>query len=177
MKSSVTIVFMIGVIQIGQTVAACKKDLSEDLLDLLIKCRNQKTEIDGLTRKTRPAFTASLTAKKALAANQVMIFDKVWLNTGDIYNPSTGVFTVPMNGLYLVSSSMMSDKRTHLHCHLWRNAQPNVGVFGTGYSQGTLNAVMDLKKGEHLTIRHHNGGVENAYGYHWSMFSAYLISE
>ncbi|CAG2188162.1 unnamed protein product [Mytilus edulis] len=156
MTTAAIIFTMIGVIQIGQMVAAHKT---------------------GLTRKTRPAFTASLTATKALVAKQVMIFDKVWLNNGDIYNPKTGVFTVPMNGLYLVSSSMMSDSGTHLHCHLWRNDQSNVGVFGTGYSQGTLNTVMDLNKGECLTIRHDNRNSENVYGVHWSMFSAYLISE
>ncbi|VDI63872.1 Hypothetical predicted protein, partial [Mytilus galloprovincialis] len=151
--------------------------LSEDLLDLLCKSRKQNTEIEGLTRTTRPAFTASLTNKKTLAAKEIIKFDKVWLNTGDIYDPSTGIFTVPINGLYLVSSSMMSDSGKHLHCHLWRNDQSNVGVFGTGYSQGSLNTVMDLKKGEHLTIHLHNGAVENAYGFHWLMFSAYLISE
>ncbi|CAG2257109.1 unnamed protein product [Mytilus edulis] len=156
MTTAAIIFTMIGVIQIGQMVAANKT---------------------GLTRKTRPAFTASLTAKKGLTAKQVMIFDKVWLNTGDIYNPATGVFTVPMNGLYLVSSSMMSDRGTHLHCHLWRNDQKNVGVFGTGFSQGSLNAVMNLNKGDSLTIRHDGGGNENVYGLHWSMFSAYLISK
>ncbi|OPL20147.1 hypothetical protein AM593_10652, partial [Mytilus galloprovincialis] len=164
MTTAVIIFTMIGVIQIGQIVAANKIDntFSESLLGLLCKSRNQKSEVGGLTRKTRPAFTASLTATKALAAKQVMIFDKVWLNNGNIYNPKTGVFTVPMNGLYLVSSSMMSDRGTHLHCHLWRNGQSNVGVFGTGFSQGTLNTVMDLNKGESLTIRHDNRNSENS---------------
>ncbi|XP_063399936.1 EMILIN-2-like [Mytilus trossulus] len=136
-------------------------DLSEDLLNLLCRSRKHSTQIEGFTRKTLPAFTASLTATKALGAREFIKFDKVWLNTGDIYSPSTGVFTVPMDGLYLVSSSLMSVKGKHLHCHMWRNGQSNVGAFGTGWSQGTLNAVMDLKKGDTLSIRHHNSSGED----------------
>ncbi|XP_063399013.1 EMILIN-2-like [Mytilus trossulus] len=179
MKFAVSIVALIAVMNIGQMVVANKKDntCSENLLDLLCKSRNQKTEIGVLTRKTRPAFTASRTHTKPIAANQVITFETVWLNTGHIYNPSTGVFTVPMDGLYLVSSSLMSTYAKHLHCHMWKNDQPNVGAFGTGWSQGTLNALMDLKKGDTLSIRHDNRKDEVVYGGHWSMFSAYLISE
>ncbi|XP_052064566.1 complement C1q-like protein 2 [Mytilus californianus] len=179
MKSAVSIVVMIVVTQIGQTFAACKKDisLSDDLLDLLCKCRKEKNAFDGLTSKTRPAFTVSLTPTKALAAKEVIKFNKVWLNTGNIYDPKTGVFTVPMNGLYLVSSSMMSTHGKHLHCHMVKNGQLNVGAFGTGYSQGTLNAIMDLKRYDKLSIKQDGQSGEVVHGTHWSMFSAYLISE
>ncbi|XP_071122932.1 collagen alpha-1(X) chain-like [Mytilus edulis] len=178
MKSSINIVVIFVVIHIGQIFSACKKDngLSEDLLNLLCKSR-KLTQIAGLTRKTIPAFTASLTTQKALAAGEVIKFDKVWLNTGDIYSPSTGMFTVPIDGLYLVSSSLMSVQGKHLHCHMWKNGQSNVGAFGTGWSQGTLNAVMDLTKGDTLSMRHGNSSGEVVYGEHWSMFSAYLISK
>ncbi|XP_071140630.1 complement C1q-like protein 2 isoform X2 [Mytilus edulis] len=156
MTSAVSILLMIVVIQIAQIFAACQK---------------------GLSRKTRPAFTASLTHTKALGSNEVMKFDKIWLNNGGIYNPNTGVFTVPMNGLYLVSSSMMSYGVKQLHCHLVKNGQSNVGAFGKEYSQGTLNAVMNLQKDDKLFIKQDGGSDEPVTGAHWSMFSAYLISE
>lgn len=105
-------------------------------------------------------------------------FDKVWLNTGKIYDSSTGVFTVKKTGLYLVSSSVMAGGSQYLHCHLWKNNESTVGAYGLKYSQGSLNAVMELKRGDKLTIRHdgHNG-TEKMFGRHWSMFSAYIISE
>lgn len=126
----------------------------------------------------RPAFTASLTSSITLQPNEVLKFDKVWLNIGNVYDPSTGVFTVPRNGLYFVSSTVMASRGLHLHCHLWKNNQSDVGIFGTDYSTGTLNTVMALKKGDRIYAKHdHNKDGEQLYGNHWSMFSAYLISE
>lgn len=126
----------------------------------------------------RPAFTASLTSSITLQPNEVLKFDKVWLNIGNVYDPSTGVFTVPRNGLYFVSSTVMASRGLHLHCHLWKNNQSDVGMFGTDYSTGTLNTVMALKKGDRIYAKHdHNKDGEQLYGNHWSMFSAYLISE
>ncbi|XP_071121307.1 complement C1q-like protein 4 [Mytilus edulis] len=174
MKGVVSIVVMIVIMQIGQILSVCKKDnsLSEDLLDMLCKCRKH-----GFTRKTLPAFSVSLTTHKALAAGEVIKFDKIRLNTGNIYNPATGIFTVPRDGLYLVSSSLMAVNGKHLHCHMWKNGQSNVGAFGTNWSQGTLNTVMNLTTGDKLTIRHDNASGEEVFGSHWSMFSAYLITE
>ncbi|CAG2255718.1 C1QL [Mytilus edulis] len=178
MTSVVSIFPMIVVIQIAQIFAVCKKEsdtgFSENLLDLLCKSRKQQTQINGLSRKTRPAFTASLTHTKALGSYEVMKFDKIWLNNGGIFNPNTGVFTVPMNGLYLVSSSYGVKQ---LHCHLVKNGQSNVGAYGKEYSQGTLNAVMNLQKDDKLFIKQDGGSDEPVTGAHWSMFSAYLISE
>ncbi|CAG2188159.1 unnamed protein product [Mytilus edulis] len=156
MKGVVSIVVMIVIMQIGQILSVCKK---------------------GFTRKTLPAFSVSLTTHKALAAGEVIKFDKIRLNTGNIYNPATGIFTVPRDGLYLVSSSLMAVNGKHLHCHMWKNGQSNVGAFGTNWSQGTLNTVMNLTTGDKLTIRHDNASGEEVFGSHWSMFSAYLITE
>lgn len=95
-----------------------------------------------------------------------------------MYDSSTGIFTVKKNGLYHVSASVMSNYGKSLHCHMWKNNEVNVGVFGYNYSQGSLNAVIRLKKGDKMTIKHDgNAKDELVYGGHWSMFSAYLISE
>ncbi|XP_076107066.1 heavy metal-binding protein HIP-like [Mytilus galloprovincialis] len=126
----------------------------------------------------RPAFTASLTSSITLQPNEVLQFDKVWLNMGNVYDPTTDVFMVPRNGLYFVSSTVMASRGLHLHCHLWKNNQSDVGIFGTDYSTGTLNTVMALKKGDRIYAKHdRNKDGEQIYGNHWSMFSAYLISE
>ncbi|XP_052072336.1 C1q-related factor-like isoform X1 [Mytilus californianus] len=129
-------------------------------------------------KQERPAFSASLTSSITLQSNEVLKFDKVWLNMGNVYDPTTGVFTVSRNGLYFVSSTVMANRGQYLHCHLWKNNQSDVGIFGTNYSTGTLNTVMALKKGDRIYAKHDdNKAGEQMYGNHWSMFSAYLISE
>ncbi|CAC5406968.1 C1QL [Mytilus coruscus] len=125
----------------------------------------------------RPAFTASMRTDSTLHSNEIIKFDQVWLNMGNAYNPTTGVFTVPRNGLYFVSSTVMSLHAQHLHCHLWKNNQITFGLYGYNYSPGTLHSAMPLKKGEIIYIKHDNKAGESMLGRHYSMFSAYLIYE
>ncbi|XP_063397308.1 complement C1q-like protein 3 [Mytilus trossulus] len=179
MKCVCNILMLIAMMIISNVQASCKKEsrLSEDLMDMMCKIRKPRIDNEPHAGK-RDAFTVSLTKGTNLAANEVIKFDKVWLNTGKIYDSSTGVFTVKKTGLYLVSGSVMSFRGKQLHCHLWKNNESTVGTYGHNYSQGSLNAVMELKRGDKLTIRHDgHAGTEGLYGMHWSMFSAYIISE
>ncbi|XP_052072337.1 collagen alpha-2(VIII) chain-like isoform X2 [Mytilus californianus] len=125
----------------------------------------------------RPAFTASMRTDSTLHSNEVIKFDQVWLNIGSGYNPTTGVFTVPRNGLYFVSSTVMSLHAQNLHCRLWKNNQITLGLFGFNYSSGTLHSAMPLKKGDIIYIKHDARAGETILGRHYSMFSAYLINE
>ncbi|XP_071180303.1 complement C1q-like protein 4 [Mytilus edulis] len=125
----------------------------------------------------RPAFTASLTTTKPIHSNEVVKFDKVWLNMENAYNPITGVFTAPRNGLYFVSSTVRATHSSRLHCHLWKNNQSTLSLFGTNYSTGTINSVMPLKKGDIIYIKKDKRAGETILGGHYSMFSAYLINE
>ncbi|CAC5406969.1 C1QL [Mytilus coruscus] len=125
----------------------------------------------------RPAFTASMRTDSTLHSNEIIKFDQVWLNMGNGYNPTTGVFTVPRNGLYFVSSTVMSTVRHNLHCLLWKNNQITLGLFRLNYSSGTLHSAMPLKKGKIIYIKHDRGAEETMLGRHYSMFSAYLINE
>jgi hypothetical protein len=52
-------------------------------------------------------------------------------------------------------------------------------AFGTNYSTGTLNTVLQLKKGDRVYIKKdskHSNSAEHMYGRYWSMFSGYLIA-
>jgi hypothetical protein len=52
-------------------------------------------------------------------------------------------------------------------------------VFGTNNSTGSLNTVLQLKKGDRVYIRkdsRYSGASEHMMGRHWSMFSGYLIA-
>ncbi|OPL33059.1 hypothetical protein AM593_09491, partial [Mytilus galloprovincialis] len=170
MKCVCKILMLIVMMEISNVLASNNKEngLSEDLMDMMCKIRKPRTNSE-LQAGKRHAFTASVTKNTNLAANEVIKFDKVWLNTGKIYDSSTGVFTVKKTGLYLVSGSVMSTGNgRQLHCHLWKNNERTVGAYGINSSQGSLNAVMELKRGDRLTMRHDsNAGTEGMYGVHW----------
>ncbi|XP_063448706.1 complement C1q tumor necrosis factor-related protein 4-like [Mytilus trossulus] len=127
-------------------------------------------------KRERPAFTASLTSSKSLASNEVVVFDKVWLNIGGVYSQDTGVFTAPKTGLYSISTTVMSYYAKYLHCFLWKNNERMVQAFGNNLSTGTLNVVMALKMNDKVFVKH-AGGTEIIVGEHRSTFSGYLISK
>lgn len=130
-------------------------------------------------QQERPAFTASLTKRISFSASliEVIVFDKVWLNNGNAYDPHTGVFTIPRTGLYMISATVMATHDSHLHCHLWKDNQAVLGIFATKYCTGTINPVMALSTGTRIYVKHDSHGInENIHSY-YSMFSGLLLSE
>lgn len=123
-----------------------------------------------------PAFTATLSKDLTPQVNQIIIFDSVKTNVGGHYSPSTGVFTSPRNGLYMISATMRSTASKHLHCELWVNEGMKVKTFGTNYSTGTINAVLQLKTGDKVSIKKDHRSGEGIIGREWSMFSGYFIA-
>ncbi|CAC5386617.1 unnamed protein product [Mytilus coruscus] len=116
------------------------------------------------------AFTASLSEFYVVDSNEIIKFDKVWMNIGDGYDPESGVFTAPETGLYMVSSTMRMDNG--LKCCLSKNDIKKVGLHGTG----TLNTMMMLQNGDRIYIKNYGDGYHaRLFGYHLSMFSAFLI--
>ena len=128
--------------------------------------------------KNVPAFTATLSEDVVPPINQVIKFDTVRTNIGGHYSPRTGIFTTPKSGLYMFSATIRAGggNGKHLHCELWVNNTMYEKAFGTGYSTGTVNAVLQLKVGDKVFIKKdHRGGRETMLGRHWSMFSGYFI--
>ncbi|CAG2254699.1 unnamed protein product [Mytilus edulis] len=143
--------------------------LMEDLLTMLIKFK-------GSNYRDIPAFTASLSAPKSVGKHEILKFDKVWTNNGNHYNPSTGIFQAPKEGLYQVSATVMSAHGKDIFVKLWQNETKMVGLFpGTGYSEATINMVLHLKKGDKVTVRGEGGNLHSS-SHYYSTFSAFLIS-
>ncbi|CAC5412554.1 unnamed protein product [Mytilus coruscus] len=150
----------------------------EDLLTMLIKYKGRSEFRNYRKLRDIPAFTASLSASRNINAKDVVKFDKVWTNNGNHYDPNTGIFIAPREGLYHVSTTVMSVSGKTVYVHIWQNEIKTVGLFpGTGYSEATANMVLHLKKGDKVTVR---GGGRFPYLFsssdYYSMFSAYLIA-
>ena len=130
-------------------------------------------------KKEIPAFSASRSKSKSLGPGEIVLFDKVWTNVGNGYNPNTGKFTAPKGGLYQISGTVMSARGKHLHVYLFKNDTRTVCLYtGSGHATGTVNIVLKLQKGETVYMKHHNN-TQTIYSDSsvYCVFSGFLISE
>lgn len=110
-----------------------------------------------------PAFTASLSYIKTINAKEILKFDKVWTNNGNHYDPNTGIFQAPREGLYHISTTVVSVKGKTVYAHIWQNETKTVGMYpDIGYNEATANVVLHLKEGDKITVR---GGGNRSYLY------------
>ena len=135
--------------------------------------------IIGYPQKRRVSFYARLTKHVALGTTQTVIFDNVESNNGHAYNKHTGHFTAPRDGTYYFATSFLSvGGSTHLQ--MMKNDQ-EIGK-GLAYpdhaSTGSINVIVNLKKGNVVLLRH-SAGVgakrETIHGYRYSEFVGHIL--
>lgn len=111
--------------------------------------------------------------------NEVVKFDKVWTNNGNGYDPSSGVFTAPMAGLYHFAAVVMTEDGKNLYVRLFQNNTKITSSYTTdkGYKAGTFDVVLKLEKGEKIYIKSgHNSQSIFSNSDNYSTFSGNLIS-
>ena len=141
------------------------------ICDFFIGCSGYKKEI--------PAFSASRSKSQSLGPGEILLFDKVWTNIGNGYNPNTGKFTAPKGGLYQISGTVMSVPGKTLHVYLFKNNKQTVSAYaGTGLNSGTVNYVLKLQKGDTVYMKHQNiTTTMYSSSSVYCFFSGFLISE
>ncbi|XP_051046880.1 EMILIN-2 isoform X2 [Phodopus roborovskii] len=64
------------------------------------------------------SFSVGLTQKPFPKDGGVVLFNKVLVNDGDVYNPKTGVFTAPYDGRYLITATLTPERDTYVEAVL-----------------------------------------------------------
>lgn len=124
----------------------------------------------------RPGFYATPSSAISLGQTQRIEFDKIITDVTKSYNNITGVFTVPMDGVYHFSVTILSSSGA-VHVELMQNHQ----VIGrnyarTSYDAATINIVNSCKQGDSVFVRHMEGhGSENIEGQGYAAFSGFSI--
>ena len=129
-------------------------------------------------------FTAYLDHSiEHLQMNQPVIFDKTLFNEGNSYNSQNGVFTCPLDGVYLFFFDLSTINVSQIVAKLVVNNINTVDAISDTISvnheaQGSNLAILRLTKGSHVWVanyRWNNQSVKSSHYSHFATFSGLLI--
>ncbi|XP_071135066.1 uncharacterized protein [Mytilus edulis] len=135
-----------------EVVEMIKVNSNKTLHELISK---HQTDFYELVKKRETvAFSAYRTSHQDLSKGTKILFNQVWTNVGNGYNPSTGIFTAPNACLYHITAVVMSAHGDDLYLRLYHNGLAMSGSYndGDGYKTGTFDLVLNLQKGDKVYI-------------------------
>ncbi|XP_047429504.1 complement C1q tumor necrosis factor-related protein 3-like [Mugil cephalus] len=157
----------------------------EEDLRVLVKQLSARVKIleereDG--GRSQVAFSASLvnttewTNQGPFADAIPLVFRRVTTNIGNAYDPDTGVFTVPVRGLYYLSFTGVVGNSGSLNAALLKNDQVMFAIFNTGgkHSSATNSMTLELQEGDRvwITMWHQHSIFDQS---RLSTFSGFLV--
>ncbi|VDI11058.1 Hypothetical predicted protein [Mytilus galloprovincialis] len=149
--------------------------ITEDLLYMLMnKPGSSLSQCECKDRNKRTAFMANFKKTVTASTDYVFKFDKVRANQGNSYNPNTGMFTAPREGLYHFSTTLTVYKTGNAAFLLMKNDKYYIRgyIVPTQHSSHTLSVLIDLKKGDTVYVKSGNSYVVQQ---DYSYFSGYLL--
>ncbi|CAG2223530.1 C1QL [Mytilus edulis] len=135
-----------------EVVEMIKVNSNKTLHELISK---HQTDFYELVKKRETvAFSAYRKSHQDLSKGTKILFNQVWTNVGNGYNPSTGIFTAPNACLYHITAVVMSAHGDDLYLRLYHNGLAMSGSYndGDGYKTGTFDIVLNLQKGDKVYI-------------------------
>ncbi|XP_019611330.2 EMILIN-2 [Rhinolophus sinicus] len=84
------------------------------------------------------SFSAGLTQKPFPSDGGVVLFNKVLVNDGDVYNPSTGIFTAPYDGRYLITATLTPERDAYVEAVLSVSNASVAQLHTAGYKRESL---------------------------------------
>ncbi|XP_061182297.1 collagen alpha-1(X) chain-like [Saccostrea echinata] len=126
------------------------------------------------------AFTAKLSKDATVSGRQVVKYDKVLTNWGGAYNPKTGIFIAPYDGLYTISGTLMSHPTNYVHLEIVKNGIKMSILFSHSktYPQSGQTLHILLNKGDRVWIQNHNKETAKLRDHgSYNLFSGLLITE
>ena len=128
-----------------------------------------------------PAFFATLTSGSVGPnyAHDAIKFNDVSLNIGNGYNPSTGKFTAPVDGVYQISLSYLQRNGYASYVRLFKDGTMYSEVHANhkNHDQLSKTVLIQLKKGQTVWARLPKSSSYAVYGQgRYTAFGGYLIS-
>ena len=119
-------------------------------------------------------FTARATETLTYNVDDVIQFPATISNFGGYYNPASGLFTCPYDGIYMFFSSIRSDD-TDIICYIYKETS-RLGQIFSLYSSATASnlVITDCSRGERVWVRQ-DGNNDVIMGTRASTFSGFLL--
>lgn len=126
------------------------------------------------------AFTALLSTDITVPGGAAVRYDNVMTNCGGAYQPATGIFIAPYDGLYSFSCSLMTQPFNSAHVNMIKNGKIMSTLFSDNaqstYPQSSLTLYLVLKKGDRVWMQNQRNTdvmLHEHFGY--NVFSGALI--
>ncbi len=136
-----------------------------------------------ITKPAHPAFDAARDGGNVSGANYI-VYDTVFVNTGNHYNNSNGRFTAPVTGIYFFSFGCIKSGNNNLaRLYLRKNGSSNftedrhlrMPTGGDGYGEnGAITYIVSLTKNDYVQVYLSEGTV-HADNDNYTYFNGYLI--
>uniref|UniRef100_A0A3B5MEK0 C1q domain-containing protein n=1 Tax=Xiphophorus couchianus TaxID=32473 RepID=A0A3B5MEK0_9TELE len=110
-----------------------------------------------------------------------LTYKKVFSNTGNCYNPSTGIFTATVSGMYFFRFSMFNNMTPAPNSvvSLMKNSERLTSVWDTAatdiHDSGSNAVVISLKVGDNVYVQLEPNRAVYDDGMHYNTFSGFLL--
>ena len=116
---------------------------------------------------------------------ETVVFENVLLNLGGGYDATTGVFTCPMDGVYIFSTSIMTisgshTEQTRVHVDIMKNGAEIAAAYANGGSgemeQGSVSAAVQLVRGDTVKVAYQRHTDVHVWGDRLTSFMGVLVT-
>lgn len=158
------------------------KDLKDEIFNVIRDSRNSTSneKTNALIKQGIIAFYAISTRDLDLEHSQTIVFDHVYTNIGKGYNPKTGKFIAPFDGLYRFGSTGMSQGKDAVFLQMNKNGiEVARSTAQRNYNTADMEAILELKKGDVIEVTRRtnsNKQTERLHGNRLASFTGFLIT-
>ncbi|XP_014862282.1 PREDICTED: complement C1q-like protein 2 [Poecilia mexicana] len=166
----------------------CPTNMEQRITSLETRLQNTEREVQELRRLTqgtpRVAFSAALAGSGNTGPFMTatpLKYKKVFSNTGNCYNPSTGIFTATVSGMFFFRFSMFNNMTPAPNSvvSLMKNNERLTSVWDTAASDvhdsGSNAVVISLKVGDNVFVQLEPNRAVYDDGMHYNTFSGFLL--
>lgn len=125
------------------------------------------------------AFSGSLSSSAMFKGDEKILFDEVLTNEGEGYDPSTGEFTVPVSGKYIVSVTIRAQFHKQVSAEIICNDKI-VGKITAGYgaidkASSSMTVALEVRRYDVIYVKQVAGKIGEYHGNGFTTFSCTLF--
>jgi hypothetical protein len=124
--------------------------------------------ISGVSWSNRASFMAAMSRNTSLRSGQRYMFGSVFLDSGNMYNPKTGIVRIPYSGNYVITWYVVTDGRSAAYPYLYRNGRYTSFASCARRKSCGNTITLGLEKGDRLWIE------ESSYNSHQTNVRAWF---